>query len=160
MNSKLVLCAVALALGAPVAANAQTQSGQTHPAAATAGAAKAAPGEVAAGQPGEALWLRERVEQLEAALAKGDNCTAKHGSHRKSGASSMKSASKKAGKASSSMGSSMGMEEAHDKMPMPMESEDDKMDGAMQDPPSAKPADPAPMQPDPPAAPPAPTPHM
>jgi len=163
MNAKIEACAIALVLGAaPFAANAQAHSGQAHPTAAAPAAAQSAPGEVTAGQPGETQWLRQRVEQLEAALAKGDNCTAKHGSHRKSGASSMKSSSKKAGKAASGMGSAMGMEGAGDKMqmPMPMESDDDKMGGSMTDPPSAKPADPAPMQPDPPAAPPAPMPHM
>ena len=162
MGSQLVVCAIALALGAaPFAASAQTNSGQAHPTAAAPPAGQSAPGMVTAGQPGEAQWLRQRVEQLEAALASGDNCTAKHGSRRKSGAPSMKSSSKKAGKGSG-MGSAICMERADDKMPMPMESGDDKMGGPMKDPPSAKPADPAPTQApsDPPVAPPSAMPHM
>jgi hypothetical protein len=135
---------MALALGAaPIAANAQTHGA----AAGTPGTTSAAPQESSAGKLNETQWLRQRVEQLQTALARGDNCAVKPGTDQKTGAAAagMKSG-QKAGKAGSGMG------------PMGMEPMGDKMGAGMKPSPSGKPADkmdPGPMQPpsDPPAMP-------
>ena len=68
MNSKLASWVVGLALGiAPIAAHAQMA-----PMAKPAAPPQGNPGELT-----ETQWLRQRVEQLQAALARGDNCAVK-----------------------------------------------------------------------------------
>ena len=151
MNSRLSSWVVALALGsAPFASDAQTHGA----AAKTAEVAPAARPEGGASQLSETQWLRHRVEQLEAALAAGDNCAVKPGSARQGGAGAMK-ASPKAGTGGSGTGSK-SMAPMEDKMGGGMMMGDGmKMGGGMPAPAAPAPAkpmgkmDPGPMAPSP-----------
>lgn len=134
MKSKLASWVVGLALGiAPITAQAQM-----GPMATPAARPQGTPENLT-----ETQWLRQRVEQLQAALARGDNCAVKPGSNHKTGA-----AGKPGSKAAKSNGMGpMGMEPMNDKMGQGMKGKTpmDKMDPAPVPAPSEPPA-PMPME--------------